>query len=167
MTSSCRPSGDHDTTLAAAPCVSWETVPSRRSTNSSGDDVRVWAVNASTGRDGRAPAARGTDAPPPPISTAAAAAAHTTAIAIRATRRSYSRPIGPWRAIHYACPVATAKQTKPSDLDLDDAPARICDVFLIDGNGLAYRAFHALPQIAFDDPNVRLSSAESKSPAPL
>ncbi|HET6848234.1 MAG TPA: DNA polymerase I [Gaiellales bacterium] len=42
--------------------------------------------------------------------------------------------------------MATAKQTKPSDLDLDDAPARTCDVFLIDGNGLAYRAFHALPE---------------------
>jgi DNA polymerase-1 len=42
--------------------------------------------------------------------------------------------------------VATAKQTKPSDLDLDDAPAKACDVFLVDGNGLAYRAFHALPE---------------------
>jgi pimeloyl-ACP methyl ester carboxylesterase len=42
--------------------------------------------------------------------------------------------------------VATAKQTKPSDLDLDDAPAKTCDVFLVDGNGLAYRAFHALPE---------------------
>ena len=42
--------------------------------------------------------------------------------------------------------MATAKQTKPSDLDLDDAPAKACDVFLIDGNGLAYRAFHALPE---------------------
>src|SRR5690242_8229229 len=52
----------------------------------------------------------------------------------------------PSRPINYACPVATAKQTKPSDLDLDDAPARTCDVFLIDGNGLAYRAFHALPE---------------------
>ena len=42
--------------------------------------------------------------------------------------------------------MATAKQTKPSDLDLDDAPAKTCDVFLVDGNGLAYRAFHALPE---------------------
>src|SRR5205823_6329257 len=48
--------------------------------------------------------------------------------------------------IIYACAVATAKQTKPSDLDLDDAPAKACDVFLVDGNGLAYRAFHALPE---------------------
>src|SRR4051812_32148832 len=48
--------------------------------------------------------------------------------------------------IIYACCVATAKQTKPSDLDLDDAPAKACDVFLVDGNGLAYRAFHALPE---------------------
>ena len=38
------------------------------------------------------------------------------------------------------------KQTKPSDLDLDDAPAKACDVFLVDGNGLAYRAFYALPE---------------------
>ncbi|MDX6521126.1 MAG: polymerase [Gaiellales bacterium] len=42
--------------------------------------------------------------------------------------------------------MATAKQTKPSDIDLDDAPAKTCDVFLVDGNGLAYRAFHALPE---------------------
>ncbi len=42
--------------------------------------------------------------------------------------------------------MATVKQTKPSDIDLDDAPAKGCDVFLIDGNGLAYRAFHALPE---------------------
>jgi DNA polymerase-1 len=42
--------------------------------------------------------------------------------------------------------VATAKQTKPSELDLDDGPAKTCDVFLVDGNGLAYRAFHALPE---------------------
>ncbi|HUZ85161.1 MAG TPA: DNA polymerase I, partial [Gaiellales bacterium] len=32
------------------------------------------------------------------------------------------------------------------DLDLDDGPARRCDVFLVDGNGLAYRAFYALPE---------------------
>ena len=49
-------------------------------------------------------------------------------------------------AIHYALAVATAKQTKPSDLDLDDGPAKTADVFLVDGNGLAYRAFHALPE---------------------
>ena len=42
--------------------------------------------------------------------------------------------------------MATAKQTKPSDIDLDDAPAKTCDVFLVDGNGLAYRAYHALPE---------------------
>src|SRR5438128_2275720 len=33
--------------------------------------------------------------------------------------------------------MATAKQTKPSDIDLDDAPAKTCDVFLVDGNQLA------------------------------
>jgi DNA polymerase I len=42
--------------------------------------------------------------------------------------------------------VATAKQRKPSELDLDDAPAKSADVFLVDGNGLAYRAFYALPE---------------------
>ena len=28
----------------------------------------------------------------------------------------------------------------------DDEPAKSCDVFLVDGNGLAYRAFYALPE---------------------
>jgi DNA polymerase I len=55
-------------------------------------------------------------------------------------------PPEPRCPINYAWSVATAKQTKPSDIDLDDAPARTCDVYLIDGNGLAYRAFHALPE---------------------
>jgi DNA polymerase-1 len=32
------------------------------------------------------------------------------------------------------------------ELDLDDAPARECDLFLVDGNNLAYRAFFALPE---------------------
>src|SRR5512139_1182476 len=30
-------------------------------------------------------------------------------------------------------------------LDLGDAPARECELFLVDGNNLAYRAFYALP----------------------
>jgi len=34
---------------------------------------------------------------------------------------------------------------KPSDLDLNDGPARASRLFLIDGNSLAYRAFFALP----------------------
>ncbi len=38
------------------------------------------------------------------------------------------------------------KQVKPSDLDLNDEPAKAADVFLVDGNGLAYRAFYALPE---------------------
>jgi len=42
--------------------------------------------------------------------------------------------------------VATLKTSKPSDLDLSDEPAKSCDVFLIDGNSLAYRAYHALPE---------------------
>ena len=42
--------------------------------------------------------------------------------------------------------MATVKQLQPKDLNLDDAPAKQCDVFLVDGNGLAYRAFYALPE---------------------
>ena len=42
--------------------------------------------------------------------------------------------------------MATVKQAQPKDLNLDDAPAKQCDVFLVDGNGLAYRAFYALPE---------------------
>ena len=33
-----------------------------------------------------------------------------------------------------------------AELDLNDAPARDCDLFLVDGNNLAYRAFFALPE---------------------
>jgi DNA polymerase-1 len=33
-----------------------------------------------------------------------------------------------------------------AELDLDDAPARGCDLFIVDGNNLAYRAFFALPE---------------------
>jgi DNA polymerase I len=32
------------------------------------------------------------------------------------------------------------------ELELDDAPARECDLFLVDGNNLAYRAYFALPE---------------------
>ena len=32
------------------------------------------------------------------------------------------------------------------ELELDDAPARDSDLFLVDGNNLAYRAFFALPE---------------------
>src|SRR5499433_4519893 len=32
------------------------------------------------------------------------------------------------------------------ELELDDGPARECDLFLVDGNNLAYRAFFALPE---------------------
>ena len=42
--------------------------------------------------------------------------------------------------------MATVRQRQPKDIDLDDAPAKRCDVFLVDGNGLAYRAFYALPE---------------------
>src|SRR5919202_7046862 len=33
-----------------------------------------------------------------------------------------------------------------AELQLDDAPARECELFLVDGNNLAYRAFFALPE---------------------
>jgi len=33
-----------------------------------------------------------------------------------------------------------------TELQVDDAPARECDLFLVDGNNLAYRAFFALPE---------------------
>jgi DNA polymerase-1 len=33
-----------------------------------------------------------------------------------------------------------------SELELDDAPARECELFLVDGNNLAYRAYFALPE---------------------
>ena len=33
-----------------------------------------------------------------------------------------------------------------AELDLDDAPARDSDLFIVDGNNLAYRAFFALPE---------------------
>ena len=32
------------------------------------------------------------------------------------------------------------------ELELDDAPVRDADVFLVDGNNLAYRAYFALPE---------------------
>src|SRR4030081_2547952 len=32
------------------------------------------------------------------------------------------------------------------ELDVDDAPARDSELFLVDGNNLAYRAFYALPE---------------------
>jgi DNA polymerase-1 len=33
-----------------------------------------------------------------------------------------------------------------AELELDDAPARDCDLFIVDGNNLAYRAYFALPE---------------------
>src|ERR671936_3012105 len=33
-----------------------------------------------------------------------------------------------------------------AELELDDAPARECELFLVDGNNLAYRAYFALPE---------------------
>src|SRR3970040_2527071 len=38
------------------------------------------------------------------------------------------------------------KTVTGEELELDDAPARECELFLVDGNNLAYRAFFALPE---------------------
>src|SRR6266849_10927882 len=38
------------------------------------------------------------------------------------------------------------KTVTGAELDLDDAPARESELFLVDGNNLAYRAFFALPE---------------------
>src|SRR3954451_10608115 len=35
---------------------------------------------------------------------------------------------------------------KPSELDLNDGPARASKLFLVDANGLMFRAFYALPE---------------------
>src|SRR4029079_3435236 len=59
---------------------------------------------------------------------------------------AYLRLGGPTIGSDTRLSVATVKQLQPKDLNLDDAPAKQCDVFLVDGNGLAYRAFYALPE---------------------
>jgi DNA polymerase I len=41
---------------------------------------------------------------------------------------------------------AVPKTLTGAELDLDDAPARDSDLFIVDGNNLAYRAFFALPE---------------------
>src|SRR5579862_4489742 len=41
---------------------------------------------------------------------------------------------------------AMPKTLTGAELELDDAPARDADLFLVDGNNLAYRAFYALPE---------------------
>jgi DNA polymerase-1 len=38
------------------------------------------------------------------------------------------------------------KTIEGAELQLDDAPARDCELFLVDGNNLAYRAYFALPE---------------------
>ena len=38
------------------------------------------------------------------------------------------------------------KALSGEELDLEDGPARDCELFLVDGNNLAYRAFFALPE---------------------
>src|SRR4249920_1675202 len=38
------------------------------------------------------------------------------------------------------------KTLSGEELELDDAPARDAELFLVDGNNLAYRAFFALPE---------------------
>jgi DNA polymerase-1 len=41
---------------------------------------------------------------------------------------------------------AVPKTLTGAELDLDDGPARESDLFIVDGNNLAYRAFYALPE---------------------
>src|SRR5919198_5427043 len=53
---------------------------------------------------------------------------------------SSGRPIG--RRLAEMSP----KTLTGAELQLDDAPARESDLFLVDGNNLAYRAFFALPE---------------------
>jgi DNA polymerase-1 len=48
-------------------------------------------------------------------------------------------------AVDYRCAVSP-KTITGEELELDDAPARECELFLVDGNNLAYRAFFALPE---------------------
>ena len=38
------------------------------------------------------------------------------------------------------------KDVTGAEIDLDDAPARGCELFLVDGTNLAYRAYYALPE---------------------
>ena len=38
------------------------------------------------------------------------------------------------------------KTVEGTELQLDDGPVRDCELFLVDGNNLAYRAFFALPE---------------------
>ena len=39
-----------------------------------------------------------------------------------------------------------AKTLTGEPLELDDAPAHECELFIVDGNNLAYRSFYALPE---------------------
>ena len=48
------------------------------------------------------------------------------------------------------------------ELQLDDAPARESELFLVDGNNLAYRAYFALPE----EPSATRSEAISSRAAP-
>src|SRR5512140_2309679 len=43
-------------------------------------------------------------------------------------------------------PRSVPKTLTGAELELDDAPARESELFIVDGNNLAYRAFFALPE---------------------
>src|SRR3974377_1743282 len=52
----------------------------------------------------------------------------------------------------------STKTLTGAELDLDDAPARDCELFLVDGNNLAYRAFFALPEELVTSGGVRTTA---------
>src|SRR5947209_5130100 len=58
----------------------------------------------------------------------------------------------PWRRRDESCVTGrrlaemSPKTLTGEELQLDDAPAREAELFLVDGNNLAYRAFFALPE---------------------
>src|SRR5215213_3923468 len=59
---------------------------------------------------------------------------------------SVSRPEATSQNGHAVGSEVMPKTLTGVELQLDDAPARECDLFLVDGNNLAYRAFFALPE---------------------
>ena len=66
----------------------------------------------------------------------------TSTTAIRRPERSGIRVTG----AAVASAAVSPKTLTGEELELDDAPARDADLFLVDGNNLAYRAFFALPE---------------------
>ena len=59
-------------------------------------------------------------------------------------RRAEARPASRRREVGYARPMP--KTLTGEELQLDDGPVKGAELFLVDGNNLAYRAFFALPE---------------------